>query len=287
LLEASDSTVMILTCPECATSYYVDDGRIPAGGRTVKCTSCNARWHAGADPEPAAEPEAAPEPPAEVEAVAAEDAPAAAPADDLEVSGPDTGLRKRPASAPRPAPAPRKGPMGAIIAWSAMAATVALVVVGAIAFRGEVVKVWPQSSGAYAGLGLPVNSLGLVIEKVKVEPTFQGGRPVLAVTGQIRNVADHAADAPALRIDLLNRAGKPVAAKLARPIDPRIPAGALRHFAISIVDPPSTAHDLQVAFDTSAKAQAEPHAAEAVLTPAPVEAQPLPAGAPDALPGHG
>jgi hypothetical protein len=110
---------------------------------------------------------------------------------------------------------------------------------------------------------------------------------VLAITGQIRNVADHAADAPALRIDLLNRAGKPVAAKLAKPIDPRIPAGALRHFAISIVDPPSTAHDLQVAFDTSAKAHAEPHAAEAVLTPPPVEAEPLPSGAPDALPSHG
>ena len=98
---------------------------------------------------------------------------------------------------------------------------------------------------------------------------------------------DNFVDAPALRIDLLNRAGKPVAAKLARPIDPRIPAGALRHFSISIVDPPSTAHDLQVAFDTTAKAHADPHATEAVLTPPPVEAEPLPAGAPDALPSHG
>jgi predicted Zn finger-like uncharacterized protein len=277
---------MILTCPECATSYYVDDGRIPAGGRIVKCTSCSARWHAGAEPEPAAEPEVAAEPPAEVEDVSADAAPAAAESDDLEVSGPDTGLRKRPASAPRP-PAAAKGPLGAIVAWSAMAAAIALVVVGAIVFRGQVVKLWPKSSGAYAGLGLPVNSLGLVIEKVKVEPTFQGGRPVLAVTGQIRNVADHAADAPALRIDLLNRAGKPVAAKLARPIDPRIPAGALRHFAISIVDPPSTAHDLQVAFDTAAKGHVDARATEAVLTPAPIEAEPLPAGAPDALPSHG
>lgn len=299
MLEASDSPVMILTCPECATSYYVDDGRIPAGGRKVKCAACGNRWHAGAEAEPAAgaAPSEPPETPAAEAAVAeapVTEAPDAAPQDDLEVMGPEvTGLRRRPVAALQAAaakaahpPAP-KGPLAVILPWAAMAAVVAVVVVGAIAFRGRVVSLWPQSSGAYAGLGLPVNSLGLVIEQVKAEPTFQGGRPVLAITGQIRNVADHAADAPALRIDLLNRAGKPVSAKLARPIDPRIPAGALRHFAISIVDPPSTAHDLQVAFDTSAKAQAEPHAAEAVLTPPPVEAQPLPAGAPDALPGHG
>lgn len=279
---------MILTCPECATSYYVDDGRIPAGGRMVKCANCSHRWHAGGEPPPApaAEPEAAPEPAVETEPVAAEAA------DDLEVSGPeDTGLRKRPAAAvaavTKAKEAKARGPLGAIVAWGAMAATVALLVLGAIVFRAQVVKLWPKSTVAYAGVGLPVNSLGLVIEQVKAEPTFQGGRPVLAITGQIRNVADHAADAPALRIDILNRAGKPVAAKLARPIDPRIPAGALRHFAISIVDPPSTAHDLQVAFDTAAKSHVDAHATEAVLTPAPAEAEPLPAGAPDALPSHG
>ncbi|HEX7885168.1 MAG TPA: zinc-ribbon domain-containing protein, partial [Phenylobacterium sp.] len=27
---------MILTCPECATSYFVDDLKVPRGGRMVK-----------------------------------------------------------------------------------------------------------------------------------------------------------------------------------------------------------------------------------------------------------
>src|ERR1700761_103974 len=43
---ASDSTVMILTCPECATSYFVDDSKVAPGGRTVKCSNCGARWTA-------------------------------------------------------------------------------------------------------------------------------------------------------------------------------------------------------------------------------------------------
>jgi predicted Zn finger-like uncharacterized protein len=277
---------MILTCPECATSYHVDDGRIPSGGRTVRCSSCGARWHTAE--APAAQEAVAPPPPEpEVEPPAEEPAPQPAaaapvdPADDLEITGPELRQRRR-----TPPPEPRKkSAVGAVVAWTALAATLALVAVAGIVFRGEVVKLLPQSSRAYAAVGLPVNSLGLVFEQVKADTVFQGGRPVLSVTGAIHNVADHAADAPPLRIDLLNKAGKPVAAKVARPIDPRIPAGAKRHFAITIVDPPSTAHDLQVAFEAPAKG-AVPHAAEAVLAPAPAEAQPLPPGSPDALPDH-
>src|SRR5258708_20035722 len=67
---ASDSTVMILTCPECATSYFVDDSRISPAGRTVKCSNCGARWTAfpeaaeAAQDEPPSPPEPAAEPPA-------------------------------------------------------------------------------------------------------------------------------------------------------------------------------------------------------------------------------
>ena len=41
---ASDSLVMILTCPECATGYFVEDDQIRAAGRTVRCAACGARW---------------------------------------------------------------------------------------------------------------------------------------------------------------------------------------------------------------------------------------------------
>lgn len=277
---------MILTCPECATSYFVDDGRIPAAGRMVKCTSCAARWRAMPEAEEPAPPEPQTEPPAA--AAPQEPAPAAAPPplDDLEI----VAVEAKPAKPTLPPPRPRSGATGAIVAWSAMAATVALLVAGAIVFRADVVKLWPKSSGAYAGVGLPVNSLGLVIEQVKFQPTFQGGRPVLSVTGAIRNVGAQGAEAPPLRFDLLDRKGEPVAAKIVRPIESSIPPGERRYFAVAIVDPPSTARDLQVAF------QVEPEGGEAThaeshpalpATPAAVEAQPLPSDNPDALHDHG
>src|SRR5271170_5437145 len=49
---ASDSLVMILTCPECATGYFVEDGQISGPGRTVRCAACGARWTATPEERP-------------------------------------------------------------------------------------------------------------------------------------------------------------------------------------------------------------------------------------------
>ena len=274
---ASDSTVMILTCPECATSYFVDDSRIAAAGRVVKCSNCGARWTAmpaGAEPAPAA---AAP-------STTAAQEPASAPTpavDELVIEGP---VPAEPPFEPRNAAAPRREANGKVLVLAGSAVAAAALIAMAIVFRAQVVQLMPASQAAYAGLGLPVSSL--VIEQVRADPAFQGGRAVLSVTGQIRNLRAAAATAPALRVSLLDRMGKPVATKIARPINAAVPAHAVRHFAISIVDPPANVHDLEVSFDAAGKGGAPPAKAQvqAPAEPQPAEAQPLPSGSPDALP---
>ena len=281
---------MILTCPECATSYFVDDSRIPEAGRTVKCASCGARWTAKRETgefRSADDPERAPAPVREPAPAVAHPGDAS-PDDDLDIVAVEREpepVRRRPAAA-RPAVSAKDESKGKVAVWAAAATLVVALVAGGIVFRGEVVRLWPKSQAAYATLGLSANSLGLVIEDLHAEPTFVGGRPVLSVTGAIRNVKDETVTAPPIRVNLLNHAGKPIAAKIAKPIDPRVPAGAVRHFAIAISDPPGNARDLEVVFETTAQRAASAPATP-IAPPAPVEAQPLPAGSPDALQDHG
>jgi predicted Zn finger-like uncharacterized protein len=285
---------MILTCPECATSYFVDDAKIPEHGRTVKCVNCEARWLA----KPAAELEltasqeegAEPTRPQLEEPRLVSELPGDALPKVFRAKA-DTERRVRQAAATG-------------IVWAAAAAAMAVLIALAVVFRVDVVRLWPRSAAAYASLGLPVNSLGLVIEGVHAEPALQDGRAALSISGMIRNIEDRPLIAPPLRIRLLNKAGKPVATKIARAADPRIPPGETRHFAIAMLDPPSNAHDLEVAFDQAANpARPAPTAspapektsapslrgvaeAPAPQGPAPVDARPLATGSPYALDKH-
>lgn len=287
---------MILTCPECATAYFVDETKIPAEGRTVKCAACKHRWTAYAEPaelelepEDLAEPVVAePEPEAEVEEpLAAADLPKvyrAKKADERKVKEAAT----------------------AGIVWAGMAAALVLLVALAAVFRMSVVNLWPKTAAAYAWVGLPVNSLGLTLEGVSAAPSLQEGHAALSVSGMFRNVKDKAITAPPLRISLLNKAGKAVATKIAQPADAVVPPGETRHFAIAILDPPTTATQLEVAFAPEAAKKGAAHATAhapvgptveapvlrddqgpAPAAPAPVEAQPLPSSSPYALEPHG
>lgn len=260
---------MILTCPDCATSYFVDDDRVPPQGRTVKCTSCGNRWRAmpeGAaesapDPVPAAPPE-----PAEV-AVTAED--------DLEIIA-APGKPKRRKSPGKPLP------LALIIALCVAGALVAAIA-AVVLVRQQIVDAAPASAPVFAAVGLKVDTLGLVIEHVTSKAALQGGQPVLSITGEIRNRYDTATQAPPIRISLLNQDGQVVAGVLAEPLNAQVPPGARRYFAVSLPNPPSGAHRLEIAFDLSAEA---PPLAQATAVPEAVEAQALPASSPDALIPH-
>jgi len=280
---------MILTCPNCATGYLVDDGRIPAQGRVVRCSACGTRWTAV--PAAAAAPlelvaPAIAEPPAKpapAEPAHAKTAPAILP--------PRPGPRPFATAPVRPAAdLPREfrdraeeaqrlrraALSGA--AWAGGIVLVAALAGAALFFRGPIAGVWPQTASAYAALGFPVNLTGLAIEQVRAEPTLEAGHAALAVAGVIRNVVDRPVSAPPLRISLVNQQGKRVAGVVATLANPLIPPGAQRRFSTAILDPPFSANTLQIDFAIGAR----PTTARRVGAPPPGASAAAPGPAPSA-----
>ncbi|MDP1632614.1 MAG: DUF3426 domain-containing protein [Caulobacter sp.] len=289
---------MILTCPDCATRYFVPDDKVGPDGRTVKCSSCGNRWTAHNEPE------------LELFVGSEEGATVREPTEAVEDAKPVSALpgeelpkvfRQKADTSRRVREAATTG-----IVWAGMAVALVGMVATAVIFRVNVVKIWPASAAAYAGVGLAVNPLGLTIEDVRAEAALQDGHAALAVSGVIRNVEAKAATAPPLRVSLINKSGKVVAVQLAAPADPKIPPGGVRHFVITLLDPPTTAADLEVTFDLThqppaVKAKApKPKPTEAsrlalhgatAPTPVPhdvpVDAHALPESSPYALPKEG
>ena len=256
---------MILTCPDCATSYFVDDDRIPPAGRTVKCSSCGVRWRAEPAGEAFVEPSSAPNP---------------------SEAAPDETHEALIGLAAEPKPRRKRG---RLYVGSGAVLLLILTLTGAVIFRQLIVNLVPPTAPLFEALGLKVDATGLAIEDVSFEPRFEGDQPTLLVKGVIRNRRDHARRAPPIRIYLLDAKGEVIGGVTARPVNGAVPAAALRYFAITVLDPPAEMARVRIDFDLHSKAApAAPkdEAARTAETLTPVEAQPLAEGAPDALPSH-
>ncbi len=261
---------MILTCPSCATRYFVKDDAVPPAGRTVRCAGCGGSWRA--TPEPGA----------------------------LEITGEPTAAAE--AAAPLPmayrakvaAQRQTRRAVAAGVVWAGLSAAFAVTASAAVLFRVDVVRAFPRANAAYAAVRMPVNPTGLALEGVQGGPGLENGRQVLVVTGALRNV-ETAARAPAvLRVSLFEHGGRRAVAALVRPSGGEIGPGETRAFRAVFLDPPIAAAEFGVDFAWDVPApgrRAAPHpsvvatAPEAAAPPrGPVaQAQALPADSPYAL----
>lgn len=268
---------MILTCPSCATRYFVKDDAVPSGGRSVRCASCGTEWRAALDASPL---ELTPEP-----ADAAPGRPAPLP----------KAYRAKAAAKRQTREAVAVG-----VVWAGLAVLFVTVALAAVLFRVEVVKAFPRTNAAYAAARMPVNPTGLALEGVQGGPGLENGRQMLLVTGALRNI-EAAARAPApLRVSIYDKAGHRAVAQFVTPAGGAIAPGEARLFRAVFYDPPLNAAEFGVDFawdapaatraahgKTAGHAPAAPHAEAA---PAPVtahgpvaEAKALPSDSPYAL----
>lgn len=239
---------MILTCPDCASRYFVDDSKVGPSGRTVRCASCGARWTARNEDdldlfeEPSAADLAAADVLAKLDGQNAADDPET-PVNELPGDELPKVFRARADAERRLKEAKTTG-----IVWGGMVAVMLLLMGGAWLFNVNVAKVLPSTAGAYAFVNHPVNTVGLVPEQLKAEPVMENGHAAIVVTGVLRNITDKPVSTPPLRVALLNEHGKRVAGRLAAASDPLIPPNQTRHFSVTLLDPPRTANTLEIGF---------------------------------------
>jgi predicted Zn finger-like uncharacterized protein len=235
---------MILTCPECATRYFLPDVQIGRGGRAVKCTACGKVWRA----EGAAEPEPEPEP--AVPSHHFEPEPEAGVFPDPEEEFAAAAQRRAEILRQKKAEAERRQRQASVITaavWAGVVAAIALCLALGIIFRIQVVKWWPGTATAYAALGMPVNASGLLIDKVQAAPAIVQGRRALVVTGVLTNASAAPRPAPAFRVSLLDKTGKPLAQRVIETAPPvALKVGEARRFQLQVAEPPAGAVDVEV-----------------------------------------
>ncbi|HEY1071374.1 DUF3426 domain-containing protein [Brevundimonas sp.] len=230
---------MILTCPACATSYFVPDEAIGPNGRRVRCKSCGHDWRATLEDEPL-ELSAAEEPVVEAGFGKREEASESL----AETPAPELPRAFR-AKAEQKRRMQRAAAQG--VAWAALAVILLALIAAAFVFRLSIVQAWPQAAAAYKLVGAPVNLAGLEFEAVgaKTAPHDPGK---VVVSGALRNIRDNEVVAPPVRVALLNAAGAEVAHRIVRLETAPVLPGKVQGFAVVIPDPERKAAGVGVDF---------------------------------------
>ena len=139
------------------------------------------------------------------------------------------------------------------IAWVAFAAV--LFGLGAFAWidRVGVVRALPGAAAAYGLLGAPVNARGLEFSGVDAQWQIDGkGRPVLSLTGQVKNITREPQSVPTVVFAFLDEDGRELF-DWATPVRINsLPAGETLPFTTVVPAPPEAVRNVEIRF---AKAQ--------------------------------
>jgi predicted Zn finger-like uncharacterized protein len=228
---------MILSCPSCATQYAIDEAQLGPAGRTVRCSACKTTWRAERV-----------ETPIELAPAALEPAPVKA--QDLKAIKAKTLPRSYRALQDY------KKRMKAVAAqglvWGALAAGFILVLTCGYVLRANVVQLFPRAAGAYAMVGLPVNATHLQIISQTGDKHIKGGRFVVTVTAQVRNLADRPVPVPPMKVKLLDNTLQPFDTVIMPAPGLVMAPNAVRTLTFDVPDPKDLSAHLDLNFDLMA-----------------------------------
>lgn len=235
---------MILTCPDCATSYSADDEAIGPNGRTVRCSKCDATWFI------AGEPISVPDEIALRDLEEGEDIEVpkeAFAAERPQITTAEPGahvlLRQRKESEER----------GRKLVWVRLIWGLALLSLlaafgYAVSQRHNIVKKHPGTATLYKTLGLDATQSGFAFEDIKARNTLVDGQSVYVVNGTVRNLQKNTSDVPLVELSFLDVADKPIAVwRVELDVD-KLGGGKTTEFAANYPNPPLDAVSLRYGF---------------------------------------
>lgn len=260
---------MILTCPACATSYFVSDAVIGPSGRRVRCKSCGHDWRVTNDEIPLeldGDVAAAVSPGLTFTEVTEEDA---------AVEQPLTqAFRARAEQKRRTQKAVRQG-----LAWGIMIALMLGGFLAAFLWRDSIVERAPKLAAVYGALGIKTNPVGLDFEAVT---TGFANNDIgqIYVSGALRNLKDREVVAPPIRIAMIDRSGREYDHHIHRVEAAPVLPGAVQGFAVIVPNTDGRFSEAKLRFATPEEIEASRPAKQAVpatTQQAPSRPEPLPA----------
>ncbi|MCV9940574.1 zinc-ribbon domain-containing protein [Boseaceae bacterium BT-24-1] len=263
---------MLIVCPNCASRYEIAEAKIGAGGRKVRCASCQTTWQIEApqvaEQRPtndilqsdldAAVPDLPTAPSPEQTAAELEEELRRAAEIDADISAiaaERTELSQSDA-APLP-PSPRKrnwttvrNPFARLPPAAATILVVAGVAILGLGFwqRERVVWAMPQFADLYAKIGLPVNVRGLAFSAVESELVQDPQGRFLVVTGDVTNITRGSAKVPPITVTVQAEDGKVLYSWTTEPPRASLESAELMHFRARLASPPENGRSVQLRF---------------------------------------
>jgi predicted Zn finger-like uncharacterized protein len=133
---------------------------------------------------------------------------------------------------------------GGPTACAAMGALVLALVI----WRGDVVRLLPQTAAFYRMVGLDVNLRGLMFKDVKISNETVDGKPVLVIEGVITAETRKAVELPRLRFSVRDAQGAEIYAWNAVLEQPILKPGETAWFKSRLASPPPEGRNIDVRF---------------------------------------
>jgi predicted Zn finger-like uncharacterized protein len=127
-------------------------------------------------------------------------------------------------------------------------AAMGALVLALVVWRGDVVRLLPQTASFYKMVGLDVNLRGLMFKDVKISHETVDGKPVLVIEGVITAESRKAVELPRLRFSVRDAQGAEIYAWNAVLEQPILKPGETAWFKSRLASPPPEGRNIDVRF---------------------------------------